>query len=97
LEIATAALACGGRFEALNEATPQVVIERSSVDQPHRGNVLALVAPHLDGSYDPWGHYEKNADHYVAAQAVKAACWMAAGLLDFPEQFDAGLKPHSVD
>jgi hypothetical protein len=33
----------------------------------------------------------------VAAQAVKAACWMAAGLLDFPEQFDAGLKPHSVD
>jgi LmbE family N-acetylglucosaminyl deacetylase len=47
-------------------------------------------------SYDPWGHYEENPDHYVTAQAVEAACWMASGLLDFPEQFDAGLKPHSV-
>jgi LmbE family N-acetylglucosaminyl deacetylase len=47
-------------------------------------------------SYDPWGHYEENPDHYVTAQAVEAACWMAGGLLDFPEQFDAGLRPHSV-
>jgi len=47
-------------------------------------------------SYDPWGHYEENPDHYVTAQAVEAACWMSSGLLDFPEQFDAGLKPHSV-
>ena len=47
-------------------------------------------------SYDPWGHYEENPDHYVTAQAVEAACWMAGGFLDFPEQFDAGLKPHSV-
>jgi len=47
-------------------------------------------------SYDPWGHYEENPDHYVTAQAVEAACWMASGLLDFPEQFEAGLKPHAV-
>jgi len=47
-------------------------------------------------SYDPWGHYEENPDHYVTAQAVEAACWMSSGLLDFPEQFDAGLKPHAV-
>jgi LmbE family N-acetylglucosaminyl deacetylase len=47
-------------------------------------------------SYDPWGHYEENPDHYVTAQAVEAACWMASGALDFPEQFDAGLKPHAV-
>jgi LmbE family N-acetylglucosaminyl deacetylase len=47
-------------------------------------------------SYDPWGHYEENPDHYVTAQAVEAACWMSGGSLDFPEQFDAGLKPHSV-
>jgi LmbE family N-acetylglucosaminyl deacetylase len=47
-------------------------------------------------SYDPWGHYEENPDHYVTAQAVEAACWMAGGLLDFPEQFEAGLKPQSV-
>ena len=25
-------------------------------------------------SYDPWGHYEENPDHYVTAQAVEAAC-----------------------
>jgi LmbE family N-acetylglucosaminyl deacetylase len=47
-------------------------------------------------SYDPWGHYEENPDHYVTAQAVEAACWMSSGLLDFPEQFDAGLKAHAV-
>lgn len=47
-------------------------------------------------SYDPWGHYEENPDHYVTAQAVEAACWMSGGHLDLPEHFDAGLKPHSV-
>lgn len=47
-------------------------------------------------SYDPWGHYEENPDHYVTAQAVEAACWMAGGKLDFPEHFAAGLKPRSV-
>jgi LmbE family N-acetylglucosaminyl deacetylase len=47
-------------------------------------------------SYDPWGHYEENPDHSVTAQAVEAACWMAAGHLDMPEHFAAGLKPHSV-
>ena len=47
-------------------------------------------------SYDPWGHYEENPDHYVTAQAVEAACWMAGGLLDMPEHFDVGLAPHSV-
>ena len=47
-------------------------------------------------SYDPWGHYEENPDHYVTAQAVEAACWMAGGHLDMPEHFAAGLKPHRV-
>src|SRR6185369_7152481 len=47
-------------------------------------------------SYDPWGHYEENPDHYVTAQAVEAACWMAGGHLDMPEHFAAGLKPHAV-
>ena len=46
--------------------------------------------------YDPWGHYEENPDHYVTAQAVESACWMAGGGKDYPEHFDAGLKPHSV-
>ncbi len=47
-------------------------------------------------SYDPWGHYEENPDHYVTAQAVEAACWMSSGLLDFPEHFEVGLKPQAV-
>jgi LmbE family N-acetylglucosaminyl deacetylase len=47
-------------------------------------------------SYDPWGQYEENPDHYVTAQAVEAACWMSGGHLDMPEHFAAGLKPHSV-
>ena len=46
--------------------------------------------------YDPWGHYEENPDHYVTAQCVEAACWMAAGDKDYPEQFAAGLKPRLV-
>jgi LmbE family N-acetylglucosaminyl deacetylase len=46
--------------------------------------------------YDPWGHYEENPDHYVTAQAVEAARWMAGGRLDYPEHFDAGLSPYTV-
>ena len=46
--------------------------------------------------YDPWSHYEENPDHYVTAQAVEAACWMAGGGKDYPEHFAAGLKPHGV-
>src|SRR5690349_21847706 len=47
-------------------------------------------------TYDPWGTYEENPDHYVTAQCVEAACWMAGGDKDYPEHFAAGLKPHSV-
>ena len=46
--------------------------------------------------YDPWGTYEENPDHYVTAQCVEAACWMAGMDKDYPEQFAAGLQPHSV-
>jgi LmbE family N-acetylglucosaminyl deacetylase len=46
--------------------------------------------------YDPWGHYEENPDHYVTAQAVESARWMAGGGWDYPEHFEAGLKPHAV-
>ena len=46
--------------------------------------------------YDPWGHYEENPDHYVTASCVEAACWMAGSRWDYPEHFEAGLKPHSV-
>lgn len=46
--------------------------------------------------YDPWGTYEENPDHYATARAVEAACWMAGMAKDYPEQLDAGLKPHAV-
>lgn len=47
-------------------------------------------------SYDPSGHYEENPDHYVTAQAVESARWMAGGRWDYPEHYEAGLKPHAV-
>lgn len=47
-------------------------------------------------TYDPWDHYEENPDHSVTAQSVEAACWMAGGGKDFPEHFEAGLRPHGV-
>ncbi len=46
--------------------------------------------------YDPYGNYEENPDHTVTSKAVEAACWMAAGVKDYAEQFDAGLTPHAV-
>jgi LmbE family N-acetylglucosaminyl deacetylase len=46
--------------------------------------------------YDPWAHYEENPDHYATASAVEAACWMAGTGKDYPEHFEAGLSPHSV-
>lgn len=45
-------------------------------------------------SYDPWGHYEENPDHYVTAKAVEAARWMA-GSFDYPEHFDI-VQKHTV-
>jgi LmbE family N-acetylglucosaminyl deacetylase len=48
-------------------------------------------------SYDPWGHYEENPDHYITAKAVESARWMAGGRLDYPEHFEAGLTPHTVN
>lgn len=46
-------------------------------------------------TYDPWGHYEENPDHYVTARAVEAARWMAGGTRDYHEHFDAGLVPYT--
>ena len=47
-------------------------------------------------TFDPWGHYEENPDHYVTGQAVEAACWMSGLHLDMPEHFAVGLKPQYV-
>ena len=47
-------------------------------------------------TYDPWGQYEENPDHYVTSACVEAAAWMAGGSRDYPEHFAAGLTPHAV-
>src|SRR5262245_22168354 len=46
--------------------------------------------------WDPWAHDEENPDHYQIARGVEAACWMAGRAHDYPEQFEAGLEPHTV-
>src|SRR5439155_12333125 len=46
--------------------------------------------------WDPWAHDEENPDHYQIARGLEAACWMAGRAHDFPEQFAAGLSPHTV-
>src|SRR5450432_4071939 len=46
--------------------------------------------------YDPWGHDEENPDRYVLGHCVEAACWMAGRVLDYPEQFAAGLEARAV-
>ena len=47
-------------------------------------------------TFNPWGHGEENPDHYVTAQAVEAARWMAGMGKDYPEQVAAGIQPHTV-
>ncbi|MGH7250071.1 MAG: PIG-L deacetylase family protein, partial [Minisyncoccia bacterium] len=46
--------------------------------------------------YDPTAQYDANPYHYITAQVVQSACWMAGGGRDYPEHFAAGLQPHSV-
>jgi LmbE family N-acetylglucosaminyl deacetylase len=46
--------------------------------------------------WDPWGKDEENPDHSQIARGIEAACWMAGRAHDFPEQFAAGLTPHTV-
>jgi len=46
--------------------------------------------------WDPWAHDEENPDHWQTARGVEAACWMAGRAHDYPEQFAAGLAPHTV-
>lgn len=46
-------------------------------------------------SYDPYGAYEENPDHYITAKAVEAASWMAGMSTDYPEHLEV-VKPHGV-
>ena len=47
-------------------------------------------------TYDTWGHYDRNPDHWMTARAAETALWMAGGRKDYPEHFDAGLEPSRI-
>jgi LmbE family N-acetylglucosaminyl deacetylase len=47
-------------------------------------------------TFNPWGHGERNPDHWYTGAAVEHASWMASGDKDYPEHFAAGLAPHAV-
>jgi len=47
-------------------------------------------------TFNPWGNWEENPDHWVTARAVEAACWMAGMDKDYPEHLAAGIEPHGV-
>ncbi|MBU06919.1 MAG: hypothetical protein CME13_02955 [Gemmatimonadetes bacterium] len=47
-------------------------------------------------SFHPWARWEENPDHYITGQLVESACWMAGMGKDYPEQVQAGMKPHGV-
>ena len=46
-------------------------------------------------TFDPYGLYEENPDHYVTARAVEAARWQAAAVQDYTEQLDL-VQPYTV-
>jgi LmbE family N-acetylglucosaminyl deacetylase len=58
--------------------------------------LIRLVKADTVVCWDPWAHDEENPDHYMLARAVEASCWIAGRDHDYPEQFAAGLKPHTV-
>jgi len=47
-------------------------------------------------SFHPWAKWEENPDHYITGLLVESACWMAGSSKDYPEQVQAGLRPHGV-
>ena len=47
-------------------------------------------------SFNPWGGWEEDPDHWVTGRAVEEAAWMAAGPNDFHEHAVAGLEPQKV-
>ena len=47
-------------------------------------------------SFNPWGHYEENPDHWVTGRAVEEACWMSGVETNYHEHIEAGIQPHSI-
>ena len=47
-------------------------------------------------TFNPWGVYEENPDHWVTGRAVEEACWMSGVECNYHEHMEAGLQPHTV-
>lgn len=47
-------------------------------------------------TYNPWDQGEENPDHLVTGRVVEEASWMAGIKTHLPEQFEAGVSPHTV-
>jgi LmbE family N-acetylglucosaminyl deacetylase len=47
-------------------------------------------------SFNPYGDWEENPDHWMTGRAVEEACWMSGMPNDFHEHMEAGLQPHKV-
>ncbi len=47
-------------------------------------------------TFNPYGDWEENPDHWVTGRAAEEACWMAGMPNDFPEHMEAGVQPHKV-
>jgi len=79
----------GYRNHRLDEASPTELRARL---------VFLFRALKIDSvfTFNPWGHNEENPDHYITAQAVEAARWMAGMDKDYPEQVACGIMPHTV-
>src|SRR5262249_29904909 len=48
-------------------------------------------------SFNPWGQWEENPDHWVTARAVEEAWRMAGVPSDYPEHMEAGIGPRTVN
>lgn len=47
-------------------------------------------------SFNPWGPWEENPDHWVTGRAAGEACWMCGMPNDFHEHLEADIRPHPV-
>jgi LmbE family N-acetylglucosaminyl deacetylase len=85
-----------GMKKAYNFFYPHHQLDNMSI-QDFKGRLILLIRLLKVDTivcWDPWEHYDENPDHYTTGRAVEAARWMAGMGTDYPEQLDAGLKPH---
>ncbi|RAQ95827.1 PIG-L deacetylase family protein [Thermogemmatispora tikiterensis] len=57
---------------------------------------LRTIRPEVVLTFDPWKRYELHPDHRAVGWATVDAIAAARGRLDYPEQVEMGLAPHTV-